>query len=216
MFKQILSGGFGVDDILLLIIRVILILLAITVHELSHGFAAYKLGDPTAKFDGRLSLNPLRHLDPIGALCMLFFGFGWAKPVGVNPNYFKNYKVDMALTALAGPLSNILMAFVSMLLMFHVGVRFSVDILILICYQFTIINIGLAVFNLLPVPPLDGSKIFLSFLPGRIYYEIMRFERFGFLVLAAALYLGVLDPVIFGMQNLLYKALLFLSGGAFI
>lgn len=216
MFKQLFSGELGFDSVFSLVLRVILILLAISVHELSHGFAAYKLGDPTAKYDGRLSLNPLKHLDPLGALCMFFFGFGWAKPVSVNPNYFKNYKKDMALTALAGPLSNVLMAFISMVMMFQIGVRFSLDILILICYQFAILNIGLAVFNLLPIPPLDGSKIFLSLLPGKLYYEIMRFERFGFIVLAVALYLGVLNPMIYGMQNLLYKALFFLSGGALL
>ncbi len=217
MFRQFLSGGFGLENMISLLLRLVMVLLAISVHEISHGFAAYKLGDPTAKSDGRLSLNPLRHIDPIGALCMFFFGFGWAKPVMVNPYYFKNYKRDMALTSFAGPLSNVLLAFVSMVLMFNVGIRiFYSEMFVSICYEFAIINIGLGVFNLLPIPPLDGSKIFLSLLPGRIYNEIMRYERFGFLVLAAALYLGVLDPIIFGMQELLYKGLYYLSGGALL
>lgn len=217
MLNPFLSSGFSFDNLLQLVLRVVMVLLAISAHELAHGFAAYKLGDPTAKYDGRLSLNPLRHIDPIGALCMFFFGFGWAKPVMVNPNYFKNLKRDTRLTALAGPLSNILLAYIFMLLGIHVGARLLHSAWMqMLCYNFIIINIGLGVFNLLPIPPLDGSKIFLSLLPRKIYYEIMRYERFGFLVLAVALYLGVLDPIIFGLQSTLYRILFTLAGGAFL
>ena len=114
MLRNLFTTGFNLQSIIFVIIRILVILLAISVHEMSHGFAAYKLGDKTAKYDGRLSLNPLRHLDPFGALCMLLFGFGWARPVMVNPIYFKNHKRDLALTALGGPVSNFLMAYIGM------------------------------------------------------------------------------------------------------
>ncbi len=217
MLRQIFSGGFGLESIMNLILRLIMILFAISVHELAHGYAAYKLGDSTAKLDSRLSLNPLHHLDPLGALCMFCFGFGWAKPVMINPNRFGNLKRDTALTALAGPLSNILLAYIATLIGVNVGVRlFDSQAVWDICLTFASLNIGLAIFNLIPIPPLDGSKIFLSLLPKRIYYEIMRYERFGFIVLAVALYLNVLDPILFGLQNLLFRLLFFLAGGGLL
>ena len=146
---------------------------------------------------------------------MFFFGFGWAKPVSVNPNYFKNYKRDMRITALAGPVSNFLMAYIGMLLFVHIvplvqSYYFSDFVVSLV-----MMNIGLGVFNLLPIPPLDGSKVFLSLLPAKTYYEIMRFERYGFLVLAVALYLGVLDPILSICNAGVVRALLFLAGGSF-
>lgn len=215
MFRQLVSSGFSLESIIYILMRVFVVLLAICVHETAHGFAAYKLGDPTAKYDGRLSLNPLRHIDPIGALCMFFFGFGWAKPVMVNPNYFKNYRRDCALTALAGPLSNILLAYVGMLFLIHLGP-------VVQSYYFTqffslmiMINIGLAIFNLIPIPPLDGSKIFLQFFPSKIYFEIMRYQQYGFIVLIVALYLNVLDPILDNLSYFMIRLLSFLSGGGF-
>ncbi len=213
MYRQLMYSGFHFENILEIIMRLIAVLLAICVHETAHGFAAYKLGDPTAKYDGRLSLNPLKHIDPIGALCMFFFGFGWAKPVMINPYYFKNLKRDTALTALAGPISNILLSFVAMLCWVHLVPAIDNMYFSLFVRLFLSINLGLAVFNLLPIPPLDGSKIFLSLLPHKVYYEIMRYERYGFLVLAVALYLGVLNPILNFCTSAIAQVLFFLAGG---
>lgn len=215
MFRQLMYQGFSLESIIYVLMRVITVLLAISIHEMAHGFLAYKLGDPTAKFDGRLSLNPLRHIDPFGALCMFFFGFGWAKPVMVNPNYFKKYKRDMALTALAGPVSNILLGFVGVIIWVHLAPIVNNAYFSMFITMFVTLNISLAVFNLLPIPPLDGSKIFLPLLPSRVYYDIMRYQQFGFIILIIALYLGVLDPVLNICSNGILRVLIFLAGGGF-
>ncbi len=177
-------------------------LLALTVHEFSHGFAAYKLGDPTAKLCGRLSLNPLRHLDPFGALCMIFFRFGWAKPVPINPRYFKKPKRDFAISALAGPLSNLILAFISALgyLLLEkalFGMKFESATAYNFFYTLTLfvlllhsVNLGLAIFNLIPIPPLDGSRILNIVLPARTYFKVMRYERQIYFALIGWLFLG--------------------------
>lgn len=175
------------------------VLLCLTVHELSHGLAAYLLGDPTAKSQKRLSLNPLRHLDFFGTLMMLVAGFGWAKPVPVDMRYFKNPKSGMAVTALAGPLSNLLLAYAvlfvrSALFPFVLygswGGWEQVDLFLI---QLASLSVGLGVFNLIPFPPLDGSKILEGVLPDRIYYTILRYERFGMIALMVVLWTGILD-----------------------
>lgn len=216
MLKNLFLNGFGLDNIIFILLRVVAVLIAISVHEMAHGFAAYKLGDNTAKYDGRLSLNPLRHIDIYGTLCLLFFGFGWAKPVMVNPNYFKNHKRDMALTALAGPLSNFLSALIGMVCLLYLSPVLSNRYVSQFFFMFVILNISLGVFNLIPVPPLDGSKIFLSLLPRRIYYEIMRYEQFGFIVLIIALYLNVLDPILNTAVNFIYSLIFFCAGGGLL
>ena len=215
MFRQLMYSGFSFQSIIYVLILAVVVLLALSIHETAHGFAAYKLGDPTAKYDGRLSLNPLKHIDPIGALSLFFFGFGWAKPVMINPNYFKNLKRDTALTALAGPVSNILLAFVGMLFWVHLVPVLHNAYFTMFIRMFILLNVNLAVFNLLPIPPLDGSKIFLTLLPQKIYYEIMRYERFGFLILIIALYLGVLDAFLYFCNNAITSGLQFLAGGGF-
>ncbi len=215
MFRQLMYSGFSFQSIIYVLILAVVVLLALSIHETAHGFAAYKLGDPTAKYDGRLSLNPLKHIDPIGALSLFFFGFGWAKPVMINPNYFKNLKRDTALTALAGPVSNILLAFVGMLFWVHLVPVLHNAYFTMFIRMFILLNVNLAVFNLLPIPPLDGSKIFLTLLPQKIYYEIMRYERFGFLILIIALYLGVLDPFLYFCNNAITSGLQLLAGGGF-
>lgn len=177
-------------------------LIALTVHEFSHGYAAYKLGDPTARSLGRLTLNPVKHIDPIGALCMVFFRFGWAKPVPINPRYFKKPKRDFALTALAGPLSNLLLAFVfgliylltlkgfsSVFFESELSYRLAVNLTLFI-YIFHAVNLGLAVFNLIPVPPLDGSRLLNVILPTRLYFKVMRYERQIYFGLIGWLLLG--------------------------
>lgn len=198
------------------------ILLALTVHEVAHGWVAFKLGDPTARNLGRLTLNPLKHLDPIGALCMLFFRFGWARPVPINSRHFKKPRRDMALTALAGPVSNILMGFVGILLyciflkIFITNpagsefvYRLQISTLDLLRTFFGL-NLSLAVFNFLPVPPLDGSRIFLVFLPPKMYFGIMRYERYIQLGLMVCLYLGFLNGILSFLVNGLASVMIWL------
>lgn len=158
------------------------LLIAFPVHEYAHGYAAYKLGDPTAKMMGRLTLNPLKHLDPIGTICLILFRFGWAKPVPVDPRHFKNQKAGMAVTALAGPLSNLILGFLSIILMELAAVAINLNEFIygnaalynisVVIYKFLFysawINISLCLFNLIPLPPLDGEKILAFFLPESV------------------------------------------------
>lgn len=174
-------------------------LVCIGFHETCHGLAALALGDPTAKRAGRLSLNPMRHIDLFGLIMMVTVRFGWAKPVPVDMRYFKNPKAGMALVALAGPVSNLILAAVTLMLYavceFYsrlTGMALLSWVSTFLIYTATL-SVGLAVFNLLPVPPLDGSKILFSILPNRYYLLLMRYERYGGFVLMALLLLGVLD-----------------------
>ncbi|MBQ2276961.1 MAG: site-2 protease family protein [Clostridia bacterium] len=166
---------------------------------------AYRLGDPTARNMGRLTLNPLKHLDPIGALCMVLFHFGWARPVPINTRYFRKPRRDTALTAAAGPISNFIMAFLGLLvqeILLAVFIRHPASsqfvynlqyaALTLFSY-FHVLNLSLGMFNLIPVPPLDGSRIFLTFLPAKYYFGIMQYERYIQLGLMLLLWLGLLS-----------------------
>ncbi len=179
-------------------------LIAISFHEMSHALAARLLGDRTAESRGRLNFNPLSHIDPLGLLCMVFFGFGWARPVPVNPRYFKNPKTGMAVTAFAGPLSNFVLGFVSLFLYIALTVSFSgrvVSAFAQFMYVLATMNVGLGIFNLIPIPPLDGSKILFMFLPNRWAawcYQYEGYIRFG---LVFCLYLGLLDGVIVAGQS---------------
>ncbi len=179
-----------------------LLIISITVHEFAHAKTAQKLGDPTAAIAGRVSLNPMRHLDPIGSLCMLFFGFGWGKPVPVAVLNFKNPKRGSALVALAGPTSNLIMACIWGFLL---GVLYPIlpyggyfHQLLVIAVQ---LNCVLCVFNLLPITPLDGSRILALLLPNRIYYKMLRYERVFFIVLVVLMLLNILNPVIQFLAN---------------
>ena len=164
------------------------VLLCLSVHETCHGLAALVLGDPTAKARHRLSLNPLRHIDWLGLAMMFVAGFGWAKPVPVNPNYFKKPKQGMAVTALAGPASNFLLALLAMLISRLIYLYAPYNPVWQTVFDFCLytvapLSIGLGLFNLLPLPPLDGSKVLAMFLPDRAYAVWMRYERYGMLVL---------------------------------
>ena len=167
-----------------ILITVVAAIISITVHEVSHGFAAYKCGDDTAKIYGRLSLNPLKHIDWIGAFCLVFFKFGWAKPVPVNQYNFRNRKSGIIIVSLAGPVSNFVLAFVSMFLVSVLVItNYPTQILATFLITLVYLNIGLGVFNLIPIPPLDGSKIIGEFLKGGAKYRYLSFERYGSLVL---------------------------------
>jgi len=177
-----------------LLIRLLAVVLCLTVHELCHGLAAYALGDPTAKRSHRLSLNPLRHIDWFGFAMLALAGFGWAKPVPVNPNYFKRPKQGMALTALAGPASNFVLALVLLLLWRPLRLVASGTwgtALLEFLVRCSIMSIGLGLFNLIPIPPLDGSKVLFSVLPNRQYNWLLRYERYGMVVLWALVALGI-------------------------
>lgn len=198
MLSQLISGSLNMGGAIVYILSSLaVIFLTLPVHEFAHGFAASKLGDPTPRYQGRLTLNPFAHIDYLGAACILLFGFGWAKPVGINPNNFKRPKTDMALTALAGPFSNLIVALIAMLLANTVRLFITAWSALLYIHLFLFyiayINVSLAVFNLIPIPPLDGSRLLSALLPNKQYYALMRYERYIFWGLLALLWFGVLD-----------------------
>ena len=220
MFRYLMNDGNLRDYVISFLLSLPIFLLALSFHETAHGYVASKLGDPTARSLGRLTLNPLKHLDPIGFLCMILFGMGWAKPVPVDTRYFKKPRRDMALTALAGPLSNVLMAaiFALLLRLSYTGLEFisignsTATTVLSIWLSFLMLGIRLnamlAVFNMIPVSPLDGGRILNFFLPSRLVYKMSRYERVISLVLMAALMVGVLTPVIHFLSDLLVRLLL--------
>ena len=180
-----------------LLLRLCGVFICLTVHETCHGLAAYALGDPTAKRQNRLSLNPLRHIDWFGLAMMVVAGFGWAKPVPVNPNYFKKPKRGMAVTALAGPVSNFLL---SLVLLLSLSLAWSSRRAYITGFEIflldtAMLSIGLGVFNLIPIPPLDGSKVLFALLPDRAYEFVLRYERIGMIALWAMVFTGVGERV---------------------
>jgi len=191
-----------------MILRIPALLLSITIHEYAHARVSYALGDPTPKMTGRLSLNPLNHLDPLGLLMLWFFRFGWAKPVQINPYYYENRKKGTILVSIAGPLSNLMLAFTTLtLLKMSVFKGFAQSFL----YVLYMYNVVLAVFNLIPIPPLDGSKILMGFLSGRNAYEYSKLESYGPILLILAVYLGLLNVILDPLIDIAWSGLDFLT-----
>lgn len=195
------------------------LLIALTVHEFAHGYAALKMGDRTAQYSGRLSLNPLHHLDIIGTLCLLVFHFGWAKPVPINPNNFRNPKKGIIVVSLAGPFANFVLAIVFGFVMGAMEAFSPVNEVTRFLYTVVnygvVLNVGLMVFNLIPIPPLDGSKVLLEFLPYRARYFAYRYERYIGLIFLVLLYFGILSPVLDFLSGYVFRFINFLVGLVF-
>ena len=185
------------------------LVLGLTIHEYSHARMSYKLGDPTPEREGRLTLNPLRHMDIMGTICLLFAGFGWGKPVTIDPTYYRNPAKDSMKVALAGPVSNFILAFILFLLeaIVYMAVPSGkvADLLILVLYLGAYINLSLGVFNLLPFPPLDGSKIFGYFLKGKAKAFLWNLEKYSWIILiilfATKLPSLIITPVVNAISN---------------
>ena len=188
------------DRFIDLILSIPGLLLALTFHEFAHGYVAYRMGDNTAKYQGRLSLNPIHHMDIIGTLCLLFFRFGWAKPVPVNQNNFYDRKKGIIFVSLAGPVANFILAFICYVILKLISpyylmskiASFFVEILA----SAVGMNIGLMIFNLIPIPPLDGSKVLMEFLPYNVRYKMYNLERYSSFLLLILLYTGIISPIL--------------------
>lgn len=207
--------GITAQDIQIYLIMAPGLLVALVCHEVAHGYVAYLLGDPTARSQGRLTLNPLRHLDPIGTIAFFFVSFGWAKPVPVNMGYFRNPRQGMMLTALAGPGTNFTLAALFSLAL-HIMPSLGVpagNAMYLVFYYGVFVNLILGAFNLLPIPPLDGSNVLAYFLPPQMAYKYMSMGRYGFVILIGIILIGrysdydlfggVILPMVQGMAHLL-------------
>lgn len=221
------------NNLTMFLLTIPAILISLSFHEMAHAYTSYRLGDPTAKMLGRLTMNPLKHLDPVGTLMLVVsmysgFGFGWAKPVPINPSYYRDYKKGTVMVSLAGPLSNLLLAFIfsfpmaviaagsgfvpgavydsenlmDLIYVFGMDLSFK-SVVFIISAIFYIMNIGLAIFNLLPIPPLDGSKILTAVLPARSYFSLMRYERYIGLIFLALMILrpGILSTVMYPLRR---------------
>lgn len=208
------------DILVMMLSYAVILFLCLPVHELAHGLVAHWCGDDTAKWHGRLTLNPFKHLDVLGTVMILTVGFGYARPVPVNSRNFRNYKRDMILVALAGPLSNFLMAAVSMFLLrlvLFLGLSgVAMDIAYVILYTAVMVNISLMVFNLLPIPPLDGSRLWSSLLPGRWAYTLEQYSQYISIGLMVLVFSDVLDVPLAYMRGAVVYLLDILTGWPFL
>ena len=193
--------------------------LALTVHEYAHGWTADKMGDPTARYSGRLSLNPMAHIDLFGTICLLFFHFGWAKPVPINPRNFRNTKWGTVAVSLAGPGANFVLALISAFVMSSmqrfVPVNTFTQFLYTVVYMCVQLNVGLMVFNLIPVPPLDGSKVLMEFLPPKYRFKMYTMERYFSIILLALIFFNVLTPLLSLLRGWVLTFIYFIVGLVF-
>ena len=195
MIRSLLSMDFTT-----VISYIIAVVLSMSIHEMAHAFVSKLFGDPTAERSGRLSLNPFAHIDWTGLVCLLLFGFGWAKPVPIDSSYYKDRKTGIVWTAFAGPLANFLLAFIVLLVYFGIimlaGGSFSSSgfgvFLLNTCYLTAVLSVGFGIFNLIPVPPLDGSKVIFAFLPDDVYYKFIQGSRWMYLIFILLIVSGVL------------------------
>ena len=199
------------DELFDILVRAIVLVTAIPVHEAAHAFVADRLGDPTARAMGRMSLNPVRHFDLFGSVSLLLVGIGWAKPVPINARNFDHPRAGMAISAAAGPAANLVMALLTMILakvalFAGAGGRVSA-VLYVVLLNMCLINISLAIFNLMPFPPFDGSRIYSAFLPQRLYFGVMRYEQYILIAVLALLWLGVLDGPLGFLNHALFSGL---------
>ena len=212
-----MGGGWDFSFINNMLMRVVPALICVTLHELAHGFVAYKMGDDTAKNAGRLTLNPIRHIDIMGLIMMISLGFGWAKAVPVNMYNFDNPKKGMAITALAGPLMNVLIAAAAMVIYgFTAGLFYTQAFAYHICNfcaNTAYLSCAFAAFNILPIPPLDGSKVLFSLLPDDRYEQLMYYERYGMIALMIIVVTGVLDKPLYFLTSGLFDILTNIATG---
>ena len=204
-----MNGLLGIDVLYYYVVRALAALIIIPFHEAAHALVSWLLGDPTAKNAGRLSMNPLHHFDPLGTLCMLVGGVGWARPVGIDPRRFRNPQVGMAVSAAAGPAANFLLGFVCTILykvIWYASVGQAPQLVMDFLWYMITMNISLGVFNLIPVPPFDGSRIALLFLPRSLYFRVMRYERYIMAAVLILVLLGVLNTPLNFFVNAVYRA----------
>ncbi len=217
MLINLFRSGFSLQTLIGVMSSIFVVFCTLPIHEYAHAYVATKLGDPTPRLSGRLTLNPMAHIDPMGALMIVLVGFGYAKPVQVNMRNFKNSKRGMALTAAAGPAANIIMAFFFIILNIIFNIFYSLNgklIMEVSAWFFdyaAIINIYLAVFNLLPIPPLDGSRILNVIIPYKYYYKIMQYERYIVIAVFALLIFGVLNAPLAYISGLIYNGLSYIA-----
>ncbi len=221
-----LAAGASLQDVLPgILFTIVVVLISLSMHEMSHAYAAYKMGDPTARNAGRLTMNPAKHLDPFGTISMMLFGFGWAKPVPVNSRYFRKPRKGIMVTSVAGPLSNLILSFVALLIFALMGsflpIPYSIGagstfldkvlyFTLLFFWYLHSLNLSLAIFNLLPIPPLDGSKILFMLLPPKAYFFVARYERYISLALMILLFTGFLSTPLSFICDVISNGMMFI------